>query len=240
MQEIMYIIIEGIDNIGKTTFCRKLCKILNHYKRTYYTHQFDTDLGREAKKKLLSDDRMSIQQKLDLIRSAREKWFKEKMSDKDPTKCHVIIDRFYLSMIAYQSEEYLIPISHEIFEPEKNLAKDMEFSSLLIYINAIFPQEMNKNPTDYIERRPSSWHRDVQEKYKILMSSYYVRGASLILNVTPEYNYDISIEEVVKVILAKEYQILNNCDAIKLKRKLLIHHKYACMRKAKRQRKLPF
>lgn len=235
----MLLMIEGIDAVGKTTLARKLHLHLNKYKKTYYTNQFDTSYGTEQRARLLSGEIDCVDEKISIIRECRTRWMNQKIHTKNLSKTNIIVDRFYLSLMAYQGLEGVIPIESPAFFREHELAKDLYFNTIMIYIRATDPRKMIKTPRDYIEKRPPEWHEELQTRYDLLYTNYSPM-ASIAINVTPDYKYSHTIDEIVSDILQKEQCLLSSFEAKRLRKKLKANHIFSCMRKAKQQRKLPF
>lgn len=235
----MLLIIEGIDCVGKTTLCRNISLLLNKYKKTCYTNQFDTPFGAESKIRLINNSIDLIEDRIQMIRKCRKIWWDSKIAPKNLSKTNIIVDRFFLSLMAYQGLDGVIPIHSDFFEPEKQLSEELFYSSVLIYIRATDPTKMITTPRDEIEKKPPDYHKSLQERYDFLCM-YYAPFTQITVHVTPEYQYNLSPEEIVEKILSAERTMLSSYDARQLKKRLKINHIFSCMRKAKKQRKLPF
>lgn len=143
-------------------------------------------------------------------------------------------------MMAYQGYEGVLPVYSDVFDEEIAIAEHLHFSSILIYIRAKNPKVMIKNPSDYIERRGGNWQSGVQDRYDLMIPSKYAPLYNLTVHVDEEYNYSMSVEQIVSYLRLSEQALLDSRGSMKLRKRLKACHIFSCMRQAKKQRKLPF
>ena len=155
----MIVTLEGIDNLGKTTQSNLLIeKGYNVYKSPDYS----TDLGQLIKKKLFNNDydkdEMALLFLADLIKTNK------KILNK-PNDLH-ILDRSFISTLAYQEIDYNLP-----------KALGLKFPTLVIYFEGL----PLKKGEDYLEKKEIQ-NRVVKNYEKIIKYFDFINFVRLNIN----------------------------------------------------------
>ena len=167
MKKPLWIVFEGIDGSGKTTQASKLCSHLNNIGiSALYKHVFDTNSGKLIKNIFLDNDFLGNTVEVLLLCAAR-KAFLDDMKNITTQFDVIVVDRFYLSILAMQG---ITPKDIALIQYVRSSIGDLPESAYYVYIDAD-PRECRKRfllrdrPKDRIERLDLEFHSKVRERY---------------------------------------------------------------------------
>ncbi len=118
----LLIVLEGIDGSGKTTLAKNLCENLDFQKiTTQYLHEpTHSEYGLKIRKYLKGEFQLSKQELIDLFLLDRNFSVKENILPNLEKGVHVVLDRYFYSMAAYQGDEEFSPLKILQMNLEKN------------------------------------------------------------------------------------------------------------------------
>jgi dTMP kinase len=127
-----FIVIEGIDGSGKSTLCKNLSKKLNEIgqKTLDFFEPTKGVHGQKLRKYLRKEISLQREEVLELFLEDRAHSVSENILKNQKLGYHIILDRYFFSMAAYQGDE--ITTSQKILE--MNLSRNFPQPDLLFYL----------------------------------------------------------------------------------------------------------
>lgn len=123
----LFIVIEGIDGTGKTTFAKGVSKALDAKggKATYTFEPTQGKFGAELRKSFLAPERLSPEKELELFNLDRREHVKDVIIPSINKGITVVCDRYFYSTMAYQGarglDPYIIRRINLEFAPEPDI-----------------------------------------------------------------------------------------------------------------------
>lgn len=173
MKKQIWLVFEGIDGCGKTTQAKMLDKYFTeHGIKSLYKHVFDSNIGRTIREIFLNNKDLGNIIEILMLCVARCAFLKEMESFFDKYDV-IIVDRFYLSILAMQGKTQG---DRELINYIRLHMGDIPEPSYLFFIDTS-PIECQRrvverqNGCDRIEKLGLHFHSEVAQRYKVMLKS---------------------------------------------------------------------
>ncbi len=170
-----WIILEGIDGVGKTSNGIELCRFLNEEVAitATYAHVFDTEVGRNLRELFLKSPDLESHLETLLLLATRVRYFHDVVAPLMNQDITIITDRFFWSILSMQGLDSL-DVRELVRTTEAFLFKNA-FPDLTILLDAeptLCKQRLQcESRTDRIQEKPITFHQRVRSEFQTIFNN---------------------------------------------------------------------
>lgn len=173
-----FIVFEGIDGSGKTTLSNLFCEYLNKSKRkaVKFSEPTQYETGLEIRRFLKGEVNYTRDEQIDLFLKDRKESLDKNVYPNINNGTHVILDRYFFSTAAYQSDESLAP--EKLLQ--LNLDKGFPYPDYVVFLD-ISPEEAlaraeKRGDREYFENLSSLQKVDSAYRKILPWSTIYINA----------------------------------------------------------------